>query len=87
MHIIKYKKHHKFAQNDMYLKFYNMLITSPHSLYTLDKLVEVFWLKPINKINIHIDQRNIHIEILLKYFNDDIFTLCLNYLIKEPLDQ
>lgn len=83
----KIQEDHKFAQNDMYLKIYNMLTTSPHSLYTLDKLVEVFGLEPINKTNIHIDERNIHIETLLKYFGDDIFTLCLDYLIKEELDE
>ncbi|GEM_PF-2629796 len=83
----KVQEDHNFIQSDIYSKIYNILTTSPYSLHILDKLVEVFGLEPMNKTNIHIDERNIHIETLLKYFDDDIFTLCLDYLIKEELDE
>ncbi len=76
-----------FRQSEVYSKIYTMLTTSPHSLHVLDKMIEVFGLESINKTNVHIDDRNIHIETLINYFDNDIFALCLDYLIKEELDE
>jgi len=81
------QKDDNFRQSKVYSKIYMMLTTSPHSLHILDKVVEVFGLEPINRTNIHNEDKNIHIETLINYFDDDIFTLCLDYLIKEELDE